>query len=224
MPHVVFQDDLPGLPRGAETVTSLLDLGLPCELACPGCPRRDPAAGPAGVETARRQLRAATQAAAERRVRAVLFGGDPLGAPDAVEALVAEAREACARRGSALDVLLLSSGVRWDDRAAAALARSGTSALQVTLDGPRERHDALHPLRAGGGSFDLVLATLRRARGGAARLVARMNARPDDPEAPRLAAELERAGLFAGPSPVTLLVSPPAPYRSQAVELVRLVG
>ncbi|GEJ55726.1 hypothetical protein [Anaeromyxobacter diazotrophicus] len=220
--HVVYRGELRGglgeAPRAI--ATCLVDLGLPCHLACAVCWR----AGPpqvGGLAAARNHLLAAASCAPAERLRAVFYGGDVFTAPHAFAALLADAGAACEEHGRALEALVLSDGVGWTGEAVRDLARRGVRLVQVTLEGRAEVHDRQRPLAGGAGSFSHILASLRR-RGGMP-VVVRMNALAGDGEVDALAGVLDREGLFGGENPVRLFVSPPAPYREQVLELLELV-
>lgn len=220
--HVVLREELAAHrpPPGARTATCIVDLRLPCHLACATCWRPAPPS-PGGLAAARSQLLAAATAAPGGRLRAVLFGGDVFAAPHAIAGLLADACSACDEHGRGLDALVLSDGVGWTDAAVADLARRGVRLAQVTLDGRAAPHDRLHPLVGGGGSWEPIVASLAEHRG-PLRVVVRMNAGAGDPEVEALADALEARGLFDGPNPVLLYVAPPAPYREQVRDLLEL--
>jgi hypothetical protein len=217
--NVVFRAELDRGPArpAPETATCLVDLGLPCHLACLDCCRE-----PAAMGSARRRLLGAALAASPRRLRAVFYGGDVFTMPHAFAALLADLGAACGVHGRELQALVLSDGVGWDRHLCQELARRGVACMQVTLDGPAELHDRLRPLATGGGSFKRILDSLRYQRD-AMPLVVRMNALPGDPAVEALAEVLEGAGLFAEPNPIVLYVAPPAPYRDQVLDLLQLV-
>lgn len=220
--RVVLREELAAHPppSAARTATCIVDLRLPCHLACTACWRpAPPSLG--GLAAARSQLLAAATAAPEGRLRAVFFGGDVFAAPHAVAGLLADACGACEEHGRGLDALVLSDGVGWTDAAVADLVRRGVRLAQVTLDGRAALHDRLHPLTGGGGSWEPIVASLAEHRG-PLQVVVRMNADADDPEVEALADALEARGLFAGPNPVLLYVAPPAPYREQVRDLLEL--
>src|SRR6266568_1841147 len=220
--NVVFRADLDlGRAQPARaTATCLVDLGLPCRIACVDC-CREPAA-PAAMASARQRLLGAALATSPRRLRAVFYGGDVFTVPHAFAALLTDVGAECEARGREFQALVLSDGVAWDLPLCRELARRGTSCMQVTLEGPAELHDRLRPLASGGGSFQRILDSLRYERD-AVPVVVRMNALPGDRAVDSLAAVLEGAGLFAGPNPIVLFVAPPAPYREQVLDLLALV-
>jgi uncharacterized protein len=222
-PRVVYREKLPpGRDRASpRTATCLIDLGLPCHLACTACWRTG-APNLGGLSAARSHLLAAARSAPPGRVRAVFFGGDVFTAPHAFTALVADAAAACEEHGRALESLVLSDGVDWSDAVVRDLGRHGVRLVQVTLEGSSPLHDRLRPLASGGGSFACILESLVQHRD-ALPVVVRMNASADDEEVGRLVDVLEREGLFAGPNPVLLYVAPPAPYREQVLDLLELV-
>lgn len=220
--QILFQDELAALPpatSGVPASSHLLDLGLPCPLACPGCSRVPSATALAPCAA---RLRAGARECTGD-LRAVLYGGDPLLATELLEAFLTEAAKACASRGRRFVPLVLASGAALTRDRARALRRAGVAALQVLLEGNRERHDALHPAHGGGGSWDLILHALRHEREGLP-VVVRTNAVRGDPQVERLATTLEREGLFEPPRPVLLVVGAPASYRDRARDLLRLVA
>lgn len=222
-PRVVFREELRGNLELAlpPTATCLVDLGLPCHLACAVCWRAQPPRV-GGLAAARSQLLAAVSCAPAERLRAVFHGGDVFTAPHAFAALLADAGAACEERGRALEALVLSDGVGWTVDAVRDLARRGVRLVQVTLEGRAELHDRQRPLIGGGGSFSHILASLRQR--GALPVVVRMNAMAGDREVDALAGVVDREGLFGGENPVLLYVAPPAPYREQVLDLLELVG
>ena len=222
-PRVVYREKLPpGRDHAApRTATCLIDLGLPCHLACAACWRATPP-NLGGLSAARAHLLAAARSAPPGRLRAVFFGGDVFTTPHAFTALLADAAAACEEHGRVLEALVLSDGVDWSDATVRDLGRRGVRLVQVTLEGPAALHDRLRPLVSGSGSFVRIVESLVRHRG-ALPVVVRMNASADDEEVRRLVEVLEREGLFAGPNPVLLYVAPPAPYREQILDLLELV-
>ena len=221
--RVVFRDELragqePPAPR---TATCLVDLGLPCHVACTAC-WRGGLVSPGGLAAARSLLLSAASAAPPGRLRAVFFGGDVFTVPHAFTALLADAEAACDEHGRDFDAIVFSDGVSWTPQVVRELVRRRVRLVQVVLEGTRQLHDRVRPLAGGGGSFDPILASLRDHRG-ALPVVVRMNALPGEGEVGALAEALEREGLFAEPNPVQLYVAPPAPYRQQVLELLELV-
>ena len=212
--------------EGPARETMLLDLALPCPLACVECPRRGARESPAALEVARHRLLSAVHEGGVRELRAVLYGGDPFLAFASVVPLLQEVGAACAGRGVRFEPFAISSGAAVSPEAVRAFHEAGLRCAMVNLAGPRELHDQLRPLRRrGGGSFERVLDGLRLARppGGAGlELVARLTVgAPDEPAVGEVAEALAAALPGDGP-PLTLLVGPPAAYRDQARELLAL--
>jgi uncharacterized protein len=84
------------------------------------------------------------------------FGGEPLGAWNTVKYITGNAYELCEQRGVKLvggmttnATLLQKDRLEW-------LVRHGITAFQITLDGPREIHDARRVSAQKTGSFDVV--------------------------------------------------------------------
>jgi uncharacterized protein len=109
------------------------------------------------------------------RLFVLLFGGEPLlnrwGC-----------RELLVRLGELAPVTasMVSNGVLLTERTARDLYAVGLRSAQITLDGPRELHDALRATRAGRGTFDKILDNLAAVqRGTALQLALRLNITPE---------------------------------------------
>jgi len=89
------------------------------------------------------------------------FGGEPLAAWDAVASAVELARERASRMLVQVRFGLTTNGTLLSPERARFLAEAGFS-LIVSLDGPRELHDA-ERRSSSGGSFDAALAGLEAA-------------------------------------------------------------
>lgn len=197
----------------------LLDLGFPCHLKCPACPRGAPT--PRLYHEARRRLLAEAASPRARRVRAVFFGGDVFALPRSFGALLLETAAACARQGLRFEGLVLSDGACWSSAHRRWFAAFGVRQYQVVLDGPPEIHDRLHPTFKGNPSFERIVHSLKYHREDA-DVVVRTDAALGVRATERLADILDDEGLFAQPHPITLFAAPRAPYREQARDLLRL--
>lgn len=199
----------------------LLDLALPCELACERCERRAIRPWKGALESARRRLLLAARQDDIRSMRVVFYGGEPLAAADALCSLLSELHSTCRERGASLEADLLSPGTGFTKERCRALAACGLGRAQVTLEGPRERHDRLRPLVGGGGSHDRILAGLKLAVE-ELDLVVRLPVPQGDPVVEATLGELGSLNLLEGRHPVLLLVGPWASYREEAKELLAL--
>lgn len=89
------------------------------------------------------------------------FGGEPFLNLPALESVCAEAERICAQAGADLPRFsVVTNGTLFSERIADAIRR-WSIAVTVSLDGPRAIHDANRVFRAGDGSFDRVVETVR---------------------------------------------------------------
>lgn len=95
------------------------------------------------------------RAFAGRRKYVTLFGGEPLLPGEAARGFLEGFVDRVAARG--LDLAVVTNGYHLV-QALPVLQRAGVREVQVTLDGPREVHDARRPLHGGGTTFDAVVA------------------------------------------------------------------
>lgn len=91
--------------------------------------------------------------------RIAFMGGEPLLNRAVIHQSVEHATAQAARRGQRLQFAITSNGTQLNDDDAAFFAEHGF-AVTISLDGPRELHDALRPTRGGGGSYERIVARL----------------------------------------------------------------
>lgn len=85
-------------------------------------------------------------------------GGEPLLAPAAIRRIALAARELCEACGARLRTSMITNGYLLNPEMASLLeALSPSWNIQVTLDGPRETHDARRFLRGGGATYDRIV-------------------------------------------------------------------
>ena len=106
------------------------------------------------------------RAIAPARVGALLFGGEPMLASEAIRILVRgiDAHNR-ADPSQAIGLLLTTNGTIWDDEVFATFAADRKRhSICVSLDGDRATHDANRPFADGsrGSAYDVSLATIRR--------------------------------------------------------------
>lgn len=89
------------------------------------------------------------------------FGGEPFLNLPALESVCEETARRCEETGEGLPRFsVVTNGTVWSEPIAAAIRR-WSIAVTVSLDGPRAVHDANRVFRAGDGTFDRVVETVR---------------------------------------------------------------
>ncbi len=137
---------------------------LACNFRCEYCYER-PSSGRMSEETQRALL-----GFADRRMRAsddvsiTWYGGEPTLCLETIERIQVGLKELAERRGATLRPSgIVTNGWLLDRDAARRLAVAGVATAQVTLDGPKEVHDARRKLAGGGGTFDRIVGNLTAA-------------------------------------------------------------
>jgi uncharacterized protein len=93
------------------------------------------------------------------RLNLAFLGGEPLVNRPTLQAAARRARELGEARGATVNYSITTNGTLLTEDDARFFEEFGF-AVTISLDGPKEIHDALRPYKGGGGSFD---ATMRRA-------------------------------------------------------------
>jgi uncharacterized protein len=157
-----------------------------CNLGCPYCFQNTEPAEPGRFDPPRIPKRILDRPMIERiaafteprlarsgtgRLFVLLFGGEPLLNRWGCHELLVRLGDLAPVTAS-----MVSNGVLLTERVARDLCEVGLRSTQITLDGPRELHDALRATRAGRGTFDKILNNLVNVqRGTALRLALRLN-------------------------------------------------
>jgi uncharacterized protein len=142
---------------------------LQCNFACEYCYQGDHGAGPVG-ETMSLDTAARVSAWIARRVdevrpaRLVLsfFGGEPLLNVPALAHIAEACRSHTATRGVAQVLTIVTNGLLLTPEVVDRLLPLGLAGVKVTLDGDRDAHDRMRPLRGGQGTFDRIIDNVRR--------------------------------------------------------------
>ncbi|HEY6872245.1 MAG TPA: radical SAM protein [Geobacteraceae bacterium] len=144
--------------------TFTLQLTERCNLACTYCyvRARETVEPDCTPELCRTFVDFALREAAEE-VEIAFFGGEPLLRPDLIRATVNYGKQAAADSGATVRFHIVTNGTLLDDEIGDFIARERI-VLEVSIDGPREIHDAHRPRQDGSGSFAAVYGNLRRFR------------------------------------------------------------
>jgi uncharacterized protein len=96
------------------------------------------------------------------RFSLTLFGGEPLLNLPVAYYLAERCHAACEARGIRQSVSVITNGLLLTPEVVERLNASGLVGVKVTLDGDRDTHNRLRPLRGRQGTFDRIIANVRR--------------------------------------------------------------
>ncbi len=143
---------------------------LQCNFACDYCIQGDH--GDYNRHATRMSLETAARVAewTEGRLDAVrpgsfaltFFGGEPLLNLPVVYDLAERLWTACQARGVSMFINVITNGLLLSEEVVDRLAPYGLNGVKITLDGDRETHNRMRPLRGGQGTFDRIVANIRR--------------------------------------------------------------
>jgi uncharacterized protein len=91
-----------------------------------------------------------------------LFGGEPLLNLPVCYFLTERLWEACQARGVRLLVNVITNGLLLTREVVDRLAPFGLNGVKITLDGDRDTHNRMRPLRGGQGTFDKIIENVRK--------------------------------------------------------------
>ncbi len=146
---------------------------LQCNFACDYCYQGDH--GPGGPRLPRMSLRTADAVVdwigreldriRPSRLVITFFGGEPLLNIPAVLRISHRASEAARTRGVAILLNVITNGLQLTPELVDELLPLGLNGVKVTLDGDRETHDRVRPLRGGQPTFDRIIENIRLVAG-----------------------------------------------------------
>ena len=91
-----------------------------------------------------------------------LFGGEPLLNLPVAYYLAERCRDLCTERGIQPGVSLITNGLLLTPEVVDRLVACGLYGIKITLDGDRETHNRMRPLRGRQGTFDKIIENVRR--------------------------------------------------------------
>ena len=103
--------------------------------------------------------------AGKDEIRIAFYGGEPLLSLDRIAGISEQIKTFAEGRGMRYGFSLVTNGVLLTPRAVKRLQPVGLRSAKVTLDGPKEVHDAFRPFRNGSGSFDAILRNVEEVSG-----------------------------------------------------------
>ncbi len=98
-----------------------------------------------------------------RRYMVNLFGGEPLMNLPVLKSFVAKGKDKAARLGGTVDFNITTNGTLWNDEIRDFL-RDEVNNVTVSLDGPKEIHDAQRPARGSFSPYERTVRTLEELR------------------------------------------------------------
>jgi uncharacterized protein len=93
------------------------------------------------------------------------FGGEPLLNLPAMYLLAERARRAADARGVTLFTNIITNGLLLTPAVVDRMLPFGLNGVKITLDGDKDTHDRMRPLRGGQGTFDRIIANIRAVAG-----------------------------------------------------------
>ncbi len=146
------------------TFTAVVVLNLDCNLACKYCFE--------GTRKGKRYLSAGTaedfvvfvrsqDLEGKDEISIIFYGGEPLLSADMIVRVSEKISSFAQERGMEYNFSLITNGTLLTPRVVEKLKPLGLKAASVTLDGPREVHDAFRPFKTGRGSFDVIAGNIR---------------------------------------------------------------
>jgi uncharacterized protein len=152
-----------------------------CNLACPYCfqgapDKRDNVIHRSSLERILRWLKQAINDAGPNHVHFSMYGGEPLLAKDHLPWLLSELKEIADQYRLRMDLAMVTNATLLDDNLIRLLIAHKVF-MQITLDGPKEIHDVRRPFKDGRGTYEVVMANVRKiiAAGGADLFRLRIN-------------------------------------------------
>ena len=104
------------------------------------------------------------KASAAKKLHVTWYGGEPLLAPDVIEALSGRLCALAEERGAEYEASIITNGYLLTQEIADMLGRSKVTFAQITLDGIGPEHDKTRRLAGGGPTYDRIVENLRTLR------------------------------------------------------------
>src|SRR4029453_18429557 len=100
-----------------------------------------------------------------KRLTLTFFGGEPLLNIPVIYDQAERAFAACEKRGVTLALGIITNGLLLTEEVVDRLLPYGLGYVKVTLDGDRDTHNRMRPLRGGQGTFDRIVENVRKIAG-----------------------------------------------------------
>jgi uncharacterized protein len=99
------------------------------------------------------------------RLAVTFFGGEPLLNLPVMYFLAERLWQAATGRGVELVITIITNGLLLTEEVVDRLQPFGLKGVKITLDGDRDTHNRMRPLRGGQGTFDRIVDNIRRVAG-----------------------------------------------------------
>jgi len=171
--HRNVQEYFRTVREGREQLRMTVLTTLQCNFACDYCIQGDH--GDYNKHAAKMSLETAARVAdwAERRLDELgsesyvltFFGGEPLLNLPVVYYLAERMWHACEARGVRMLINIITNGLLLTPEVVDRLLPWGLNGVKITLDGERDTHNRMRPLRGGQGTFDRIVRNIRDIAG-----------------------------------------------------------
>ena len=146
---------------------------LQCNFACDYCIQGDHGdynkhATKMSLETAARVADWAERRLDETGARSYVltfFGGEPLLNLPVIYYLAERMWNSCQAQGVQMSINIITNGLLLTPEVVDRLSPLGLNGVKITLDGDRDTHNRMRPLRGGQGTFDRIVANIRKVAG-----------------------------------------------------------
>ncbi|MHB8835991.1 MAG: geopeptide radical SAM maturase [Candidatus Methylomirabilia bacterium] len=130
-----------------------------------------------------------------QEVNVTFYGGEPLLSMERMVSLSGRIGVLAAAAGIPFSFSMITNGTLLTRRNVQMLRPLGLRSVSVTLDGPRDTHDAVRPFRSGNGSYDAILRNLKEVHDLVDLKIGGNYQRENYREFPRLLDDLAANGL-----------------------------
>ena len=159
--------------EGNEELRVTILTTLQCNFACDYCFQGDHGdynkfAEKMSLETAARVaawIEERMEATGSSRLVLMFFGGEPLLNLPVMYYLAERLWASSQARGVTMVTNIITNGLLLTPEVVDRLSPYGLTAVKITLDGDRDTHNRMRPLRGGQGTFDKIIANIRRIAG-----------------------------------------------------------
>jgi uncharacterized protein len=164
---------LDGVKQSTHELNVTVLTTLQCNFACDYCFQGDHGdynkyADRMSPETAARVaewIEGQMDAVRPERMVLTFFGGEPLINLPVMYALAERMWQSTQARGIALYVNIITNGLLLTPDVVDRMLPYGLNGIKITLDGDRDTHNRMRPLRGGQGTFDRIIDNIRQSAG-----------------------------------------------------------